>query len=103
MGNAKNRAKDDAEKDLLLPVFIQPRASRNEVVGRHGDALKIRIAAPPVDGVANVALCRFVAELCKVPLSAVSIDRGQSARRKIVRIRGLAALPADLADAPEQR
>lgn len=87
--------------ELRVRVFIQPRASRNEVAGRHGDALRIRVAAPPVDGAANEALCRFIAGLCRVPVSAVAIEKGVSGRRKIVCIRGLAEVPAPLGDAPE--
>ncbi|MCL4676871.1 MAG: YggU family protein [Pararhodobacter sp.] len=85
-------------KDVLLRVFIQPRASRNEVVGRHDDALRIRVAAPPVDGAANQALCRFLAELCRVPPSSVRIEKGESGRRKVIRIRGPVNVPPILGD-----
>ncbi len=73
---------------ILLDLHIQPRASRNEVCGRHGDALKVRLTSPPVDGAAN-RLCReFLAELFGVPRSAVEIVSGETSRRKRVRITG---------------
>lgn len=68
---------------------MQPRAARSEVAGRHGDAIKIRVAAPPVDGEANEALVRFLAKILGVPRSAVSITAGQAGRRKRVRVEGL--------------
>jgi uncharacterized protein (TIGR00251 family) len=72
-----------------LVVQVQPRARRSEVAGRYGDAVKIRLAAPPVDGAANEELIRFVAELLKVPKSAVTITAGLTARRKTVQIDGV--------------
>jgi hypothetical protein len=59
------------------------------VAGRHGDALKIRLAAPPVDGAANDELIRFLAERLSVPRSAVTIAAGHTSRRKTVRIAGI--------------
>lgn len=72
-----------------LIVQVQPRASRSEVAGRYGDAVKIRLAAPPVDGAANEELVRFVAELLKVPKSAVTITAGLTAKRKTLEIAGV--------------
>jgi uncharacterized protein (TIGR00251 family) len=74
----------------LLTVRVQPRAKRSEVVGERDGAVLIRIAAPPVDGKANAALCRFVAEAVGVPRRAVTVVRGESARDKVLRIDGLA-------------
>ena len=74
----------------LLSVRVQPRAKRSEVVGERDGALVVRIAAPPVDGKANAALCRFVAEAAGVPRRAVSVVRGEGARDKLLRIDGLA-------------
>lgn len=79
--------------DLLLRVQAQPRASRNEVVGVQGDALKIRVAAPPVDGEANDALCRFISKCFGVPKSAVHVETGDASRHKTVRIRAPQTLP----------
>jgi len=71
---------------LVLALHVQPGAARTEVAGRHGDALKLRIASPPVDGKANAALLRYLAEAFGVPLAQVSLVRGETARRKTVRI-----------------
>lgn len=73
-----------------LVVHVVPRAKATEVVGRYGDAIRIRLAAPPVDGAANAELVRFLAERLDVPRSAVSIVRGVAARRKTVRVEGVA-------------
>lgn len=74
-----------------LVVHVQPRARRSEVAGRHGDAVKIRLAAPPVDGAANEELVRFLAEQLGVPRSAVRIAHGLTGRRKTVVVEGLTA------------
>jgi hypothetical protein len=73
---------------------VQPRASSTAVAGRHGDALKIRLAAPPVDGAANDALIRFLADRLGVARSAVTIAHGQSGRRKTVLVAGLGTAEA---------
>lgn len=72
-----------------LSVYVQPRASRTEVVGLHDGSVKIRLAAPPVDGAANAALIEFVAKTLRVPKRNVSIASGQSNRRKILEIEGV--------------
>ncbi|MDK9692117.1 DUF167 domain-containing protein [Azospira sp.] len=77
---------------LLLTLHIQPGAKKTEVCGLHGDALKIRLAAPPVDGKANGALLAFVADRLGLPKSAVSLKSGQTSRRKVVEV---AEPPAD--------
>jgi uncharacterized protein (TIGR00251 family) len=74
--------------DLTLTILVQPRASRSEIVGPHGDALKVRLAAAPVDGAANEELVRLLAKEYGVPKSAVEIVGGFASRRKMVRIRG---------------
>ena len=73
--------------DLLLNVSIQPRARQDEISGVHGDSLKIRITAPPVDGRANAHLTAFLAGLCGVSKSAVIVTGGESSRHKRLRIR----------------
>jgi uncharacterized protein (TIGR00251 family) len=75
--------------EALLAVRVQPRAKRDEVVGERAGAVVIRVAAPPVDGKANAALCRFVAARAGVARSAVSVVRGESARDKLLRVDGL--------------
>jgi uncharacterized protein (TIGR00251 family) len=72
-----------------LALRVQPRASRNEVAGPHGDALKVRLAAPPVDGAANEALQRYLAEALQVPRAAVRLVAGPSSRSKVVQVAGL--------------
>ncbi len=72
----------------VLALHIQPGARKTEVAGLHGEALKIRLAAPPVDGKANAALLAFLAGACGVPKSAVSLISGETSRSKRVRIVG---------------
>jgi uncharacterized protein (TIGR00251 family) len=77
-----------ADGRLTLTLHIQPGAKKTEVAGEHGDALKIRLAAPPVDGKANAALLAFIAERLGVPKSAVTLKSGQASRRKVVEVEG---------------
>jgi uncharacterized protein (TIGR00251 family) len=72
-----------------LRVQVAPRASRSEIVGLHGQRLRIRVAAPPVDGAANQELGRFLASVLKVPRNAIGIVSGQEGRSKVVNITGL--------------
>lgn len=73
----------------LLPVKVVPNAPRTAVAGWLGEALKVRVQAPPVEGRANAALCAGLAERLGLPGSAVSVARGTTASRKLVRIEGL--------------
>lgn len=75
----------------LLTIIVQPRAAKTEYVGPHGEALKFRISAPPVDGAANQALCRFLAELFSLPKHSVSVCSGHEARKKRVLLKGITA------------
>ncbi|MEZ5123987.1 MAG: DUF167 domain-containing protein [Solirubrobacterales bacterium] len=77
-----------AADHALLRVRVQPRAKRSEVAGQRDGAVVIRVAAPPVDGKANAALCRFVADVVGVPRRAVSVARGESGRDKLLRVEG---------------
>jgi hypothetical protein len=77
-----------ADGRVTLTLHIQPGAKKTEFAGLHGDALKIRLAAPPVDGKANEALVKFVAETLKLPKSAVNLKSGQSSRRKVLEVQG---------------
>jgi hypothetical protein len=81
----------EADGRVRFAVRVQPRASRTEVAGVHGDALKVRLQAPPVDGAANAALVIFLAETFAVSRSDVRILAGDNARSKIVEIAGVAA------------
>jgi uncharacterized protein (TIGR00251 family) len=80
-----------ADRTITLTLHIQPGAKKTELAGRHGDALKIRLAAPPVDGKANAALLKFVAEALHLPRSAVSLKSGQTSRRKVLEVIGAEA------------
>ncbi len=76
---------------LVLEVLVQPRASRTRAAGEHGGRLKIQLCAPPVDGEANAALVAFLAEALGVRRADVAIVRGESGRRKTVRVAGAGA------------
>jgi len=69
-----------------ISVRAQPRASRNEIVGLHGDELKVRVAAPPVDGAANGELIKLLAKTLGVSRSALRVTRGEGSRSKVVRV-----------------
>ena len=73
----------------LLAIKAIPNAPRHEVVGWLGDALKVKVHAPPVECRANEALCEFLAETLGLPRRAVTVQRGDTSRQKIVRIDGL--------------
>ena len=79
----------------LLSIKVIPRARRTEISGRRGDAILIRLAAPPVDGAANEALIAFLAERLGVPRRQITIVRGATSRDKTVAVEGLP--PAEIA------
>lgn len=74
---------------VRFSVRVQPRASTNEIAGVHGDALKVRLTAPPVDGAANDNLVKFLADIFAVKRGSVRILNGESSRSKIVEIDGV--------------
>src|SRR6266852_206931 len=74
-----------------LAVKIHPRARKDAITGEIGDALKLSLTAPPVDGKANAACIDFFAKLLKVPRSSVTIAAGHSGRNKVIRVAGLPA------------
>lgn len=76
------------EDSVRFAVRVQPRAARSEIVGVHGDALKVRLAAAPVDGAANVALVELLAEALGVPRRCVRIVAGTTTRGKVVEVDG---------------
>jgi uncharacterized protein (TIGR00251 family) len=80
---------NESDGCVRFSVHVQPRASRDEIAGEHGDAIKIRLSAPPVDGAANAALVKFLAATFNVPRRDVMILAGESARAKVVEIRGI--------------
>jgi uncharacterized protein (TIGR00251 family) len=77
------------ENGVRIRVHAQPGGSRTQVVGLHGDSVKIKIAAPPEDGRANYELCAFLAELFGVAKSAVKLVVGPASRAKVVEIVGV--------------
>lgn len=79
-------ARRGPEGRLTLSLHIQPGARKTEVMGLHGEALKIRLAAPPVDGKANEALLAFLAKTLGLPRARVSLKSGQTSRAKVVEI-----------------
>lgn len=81
----------DTKGGAILTIQVQPKASKSECVGLHGDALKIRVAAPPIDGRANEALLEFLAMQLKVPPSTLAIHAGAGGRHKRVLCRTLKA------------
>jgi uncharacterized protein (TIGR00251 family) len=76
---------------LLLKVYVQPRASRNGFTGLHGDAIRLAITAPPVDGKANKAVIKFLASFFHIKKIDLKIKHGLQSRRKTVLIAGLSA------------
>jgi uncharacterized protein (TIGR00251 family) len=88
---------------LLLDVYVQPRASRDRVVGEHGELLKVQVGAPPVDDAANHRLVELLAQAFGVHRSAVRILTGARGRRKRVEVRGAEELPAWVAGDPRKR
>ncbi len=83
-------------EDLLLRLYIQPKASRDKLVGVHGDELKIAITAPPIDGKANAHLSKFLAKQFKVAKGLVSIEKGELGRHKQLRITQPNQIPAEI-------
>ena len=92
----KSRPKDkSAPAGVTLSVRIQPRASKNEAVRLENGGLKIRLTAPPVDGAANEALVKFLADRFSVAKSQVEIVSGHTSRDKIVRVNGVSGEGAE--------
>ena len=76
---------------MTFAIKVQPRAKRNAVVGELGNALKVALTAPPVNGKANDACVDFFSEILRVPRSAVMIAAGQTSRNKVIRVVGVSA------------
>jgi len=93
----------EAEGGVELDLLVQPRASRTAVVGEHGGRLKLALAAPPVDGEANEALVRFLAEALAVRRGAVRLVRGAAGRRKTAAVAGRSAAEVRAALRPATR
>jgi len=76
-------------KDIVLKVYLQPKSSKNEIVGEYRDGIKIKVTAPPVEGKANEALIRFLAKEFGISPSCIEIIKGQHSREKTLRISGV--------------
>ena len=81
---------------ITLTLHVQPGAKRSGIAGLHGEALKLRLAAPPVEGRANEALLKLIAELFDVPLRQVELRQGGQSRHKVVAVTGSAIDPEGL-------
>jgi len=87
---------DPSRGCVVLTLHIQPGARGSAVAGKHGDALKVKIAAPAVENKANLELVRYLRELLDLPASAITIRHGATSRRKVVEISGGPELAARL-------
>ena len=85
--------RSDRDNNLVLTLHIQTGAKRTEAVGLHGEALKIKLAAAPIEGKANAALLKFLAKRFDVPLSQVALKQGAKSRHKVIEIRQSACNP----------
>jgi uncharacterized protein len=74
--------------DIILKVHLQPKASRNEIVGPYRDGIKVKVTAPPIEGKANEALIRFLAKEFGISMSSIEILKGLHSREKTLRISG---------------
>ncbi|KII77594.1 DUF167 family protein YggU [Vibrio renipiscarius] len=83
-------------EDIVLRLYIQPKANRDKIVGLHGEEIKIAITAPPVDGKANAHLTKYLAKQFKVAKGLVNIEKGELGRHKQVRIVTPSQIPADI-------
>ena len=81
----------DSASGVTFAVKVHPRAKKNAITGEVGDALKVALTAPPVEGKANEACIEFFAKVLKVPRSSVSIASGLTSRNKVIRVTGLTA------------
>ncbi|AIL71661.1 hypothetical protein VV93_v1c25830 [Vibrio vulnificus] len=83
-------------EDVVLRLYIQPKASRDKILGLHGDELKIAITAPPVDGKANGHLTKLLGKWFKVAKSPVTIEKGELGRHKQVRVHAPQQIPDEV-------
>jgi len=82
---------EPAAHEQLVAIRVQPRASRDQVLGLRGEAIAIALKAPPVDGAANAALLKLLAHTLHLPLSAIELVRGATGRSKWIRVDGWSA------------
>lgn len=82
--------------DLIIRLYIQPKASRDKIVGLHGDELKVAITAPPVDGKANAHLSKYLAKQFKVAKGLIDIEKGELGRHKQLRVYSPIRIPTEI-------
>jgi uncharacterized protein (TIGR00251 family) len=82
---------NETAKGVTFAVKVQPRARKNAITGAIGNALKLALTAPPVEGKANQAVIEFFAEFFEIPRSSVSIASGETSRNKLIRVNGVSA------------
>jgi len=90
-------AVSQTEDGLVLRLYIQPKASRDSIVGLHGDELKVAITAPPIDGKANSHLVKYLAKQFKVAKSQVLLEKGELGRHKQIKIIDPQHIPTEVA------
>ena len=82
----------ESSGSITFTIRVHPRAKKNAITGELGDALKVALTAPPVEGKANAACIDFFAKLLEVPRSSITIAAGQTSRMKVIRIVGVSAV-----------
>lgn len=82
---------------LVLRLYIQPKASRDTIIGLHGDEVKVAITAPPVDGQANAHLVKYLAKQFRVAKSQILLEKGELGRHKQVKILNPQQIPTEVA------
>lgn len=87
---------EQTAEGLRLHILLQPKASKDQILGLHGDELKISITAPPIDGQANAHLVKFLSKLFKVPKSTIILEKGELNRHKQVWIPAPKLLPPEI-------
>ncbi|MCA1921201.1 DUF167 family protein YggU [Buttiauxella noackiae] len=90
-------AVSQTEDGLVLRLYIQPKASRDSIIGLHGDELKVAITAPPIDGKANAHLVKYLAKLFRVAKSQVLVEKGELGRHKQIKIINPQQIPTEVA------
>ncbi|QNQ21862.1 YggU family protein [Kosakonia sp. SMBL-WEM22] len=90
-------AVESSQDGLVLRLYIQPKASRDAIIGLHGDKVKVAITAPPVDGQANAHLVKFLAKQFRVAKSQVLIEKGELGRHKQIKIVHPQQIPTEVA------
>ncbi|MGC6404947.1 DUF167 family protein YggU [Bisgaard Taxon 45] len=89
-------AVEKQENSLRLRIFLQPKASKDQIVGLHDNELKITITAPPIDGQANAHLLKFLSKTFKVPKSSIVLEKGELNRHKQIMIPNPKIIPEEI-------